>query len=85
MTEQVDDILGGNKQEEKEANMLKFYIKTADKGTLETFQDQIVKIAENNDDIQISIVGSEIGDITTTDVKNALIYNAYLLGMNVDF
>ena len=35
--------------------------------------------------MEIQVVGSEIGDITITDVKNAMMYNAYLLGMNVKF
>nr|YP_009295320.1 translation initiation factor IF-2 [Dasya binghamiae]AOH77332.1 translation initiation factor IF-2 [Dasya binghamiae] len=60
----------------------KLILKTDTQGSLEAIIDSFSKISQRK--VQISIISSDLGNISSTDIELALTTNALLLGFNIN-
>ena len=44
----------------------------------------MAKVAKNNEQIELQLVGNDVGEITQQDVRQAILYEAIIMGMNVN-
>ena len=72
------------------ANMGKGDVKTLNvllkadvQGSLEAIRDALGKIAADNDEVEVNVVGSGVGGINETDISLAAASNAVVMGFNV--
>lgn len=63
MEQFISEHLMDKDQKKEKSEGIKVYIKTADKGTLQTLQEQMQKVAANNGGTQVQLVGQEVGEI----------------------
>ena len=68
------------KGEVKKLNVL---LKADVQGGLEAIRDALLKLAADNDEVEVAIVGSGVGGINDTDITLAAASNAIVLGFNV--
>ena len=68
------------KGEVKKLNVL---IKADVQGSLEAIRDALLKLAADNDEVEVVIIGSGVGGINDTDITLAAASNAIVLGFNV--
>jgi len=66
-----------------EVKLLKVLLKTDVQGSLEAIRDSLMKLAEDNEEVDVAIVGSGVGGINETDISLAVASNAVVLGFNV--
>lgn len=66
-----------------EVKMLNLLLKADVQGSLEAIRDALLKIAKDNDEVDVAIVGSGVGGINETDISLAAASNAIVLGFNV--
>jgi len=66
-----------------EVKMLNVLLKTDVQGSLEAIRDALLKLAQDNDEVDVAIVGSGVGGINDTDISLAAASNAVVLGFNV--
>jgi len=66
-----------------EVNKLNVLLKADVQGTLEAISDALRKLAADNDEVDVAIVGSGVGGINETDISLAAASNAIVLGFNV--
>lgn len=66
-----------------EVSTLNVLLKADVQGTLEAIRDALAKLAEDNDEVNVSIVGSGVGGINETDISLAAASNAIVIGFNV--
>ncbi|MFC1589464.1 translation initiation factor IF-2 [Pseudomonadota bacterium] len=62
---------------------LNVLLKADVQGTLEAISDALRKLAADNDEVDVAIVGSGVGGINETDISLAAASNAIVLGFNV--
>lgn len=82
-------------EEKNDDSILNIIVKAQDKGTLETLIDQINKIAAKQDskfcpnlivdylDLVFNILTSGVGHVTETEIRDAKLFKALILGMDV--
>ncbi len=68
------------KGEVKKLNVL---VKADVQGSLEAIRDALLKLAADNDEVEVVIIGSGVGGINDTDITLAAASNAIVLGFNV--
>ena len=66
-----------------EVKMLNVLLKTDVQGSLEAIRDALMKLAADNEEVDVAIVGSGVGGINDTDISLASASNAVVLGFNV--
>ncbi len=66
-----------------EVKRLNVLLKTDVQGSLEAIRASLLKLAENSDEVDVTIVGSGVGGINETDISLAAASNAIVLGFNV--
>ncbi|MCW8854683.1 MAG: translation initiation factor IF-2 [Gammaproteobacteria bacterium] len=66
-----------------EVNILNILLKADVQGSLEAIREALVKLAADNDEVDVNIIGSGVGGITETDITLAAASNAIVLGFNV--
>ncbi|MDH3342787.1 MAG: translation initiation factor IF-2 [Gammaproteobacteria bacterium] len=66
-----------------EVNKLNVLLKADVQGTLEAISDALNKLAADNDEVDVAIVGSGVGGINETDISLAAASDAIVLGFNV--
>ena len=66
-----------------EVNTLNVLLKADVQGTLEAIRDALTKLAADNEEVDVSIVGSGVGGINETDISLAAASNAIVIGFNV--
>ncbi len=66
-----------------EVKLLKVLLKTDVQGSLEAIRDSLMKLAADNEEVDVAIVGSGVGGINETDISLAVASNAVVLGFNV--
>ena len=66
-----------------EVSTLNVLLKADVQGTLEAIRDALVKLAADNDEVNVNIVGSGVGGINETDISLAAASNAIVIGFNV--
>ena len=66
-----------------EVNTLNILLKADVQGTLEAIRDALTKLAADNEEVDVSIVGSGVGGINETDISLAAASNAIVIGFNV--
>lgn len=66
-----------------EVNILNIMLKADVQGSLEAIRDALVKLAADNEEVDVNIIGSGVGGINETDVTLAAASNAIILGFNV--
>ncbi|VAW60601.1 Translation initiation factor 2 [hydrothermal vent metagenome] len=66
-----------------EVKMLKVLLKADVQGSLEAIRDSLMKLAADNEEVDVAIVGSGVGGINETDISLAVASNAVVLGFNV--
>ncbi|MCW8830083.1 MAG: translation initiation factor IF-2, partial [Gammaproteobacteria bacterium] len=66
-----------------EVRKLNVLLKADVQGTLEAISDALNKLAADNDEVDVSIVGSGVGGINETDISLAAASNAIVVGFNV--
>jgi translation initiation factor IF-2 len=64
-------------------NKLNVLLKADVQGTLEAISDALRKLAADNEEVDVAIVGSGVGGINETDISLAAASNAIVLGFNV--
>ena len=52
-------------------------------GTLEAIRDALTKLAADNEEVDVAIIGSGVGGINETDISLAAASNAIVIGFNV--
>jgi len=62
---------------------LNVLLKADVQGTLEAIRDALVKLAADNEEVKVNIVGSGVGGINETDISLAAASNAIVIGFNV--
>lgn len=62
---------------------LNILLKADVKGTLHAISDALMKLAADNDQVDVRIVGSGVGGINETDISLASASNAIVIGFNV--
>jgi translation initiation factor IF-2 len=62
---------------------LNILLKADVQGTLEAIRDSLVRIAGDNGEVDVAIVGSGVGGINETDISLAAASNAIVIGFNV--
>ncbi len=62
---------------------LNVLLKADVQGTLEAIRDALVKLAADNEEVNVNIVGSGVGGINETDISLAAASNAIVIGFNV--
>jgi translation initiation factor IF-2 len=65
------------------ASTLNVLLKADVQGTLEAIRDALVKLAADNEEVKVNIVGSGVGGINETDISLAAASNAIVIGFNV--
>ena len=82
-------------EENDDDSIVNLIVKAQDKGTLETLEDQIQKVAAKQDgrvfnivisngiEITFNILSSGVGNITENEIRDAKTFNAMILGMDV--
>jgi translation initiation factor IF-2 len=66
-----------------EVSTLNVLLKADVQGTLEAIRDALIKLAAENDEVNVNIVGSGVGGINETDISLAAASNAIVIGFNV--
>ena len=66
-----------------EVKMLNILLKADVQGSLEAIRDALMKLAIDNDEVDVAIIGSGVGGINDTDISLAAASNAVVLGFNV--
>jgi translation initiation factor IF-2 len=66
-----------------EVNTLNVLLKADVQGTLEAIRDALTKLAADNEEVDVNIVGSGVGGINETDISLAAASNAIVIGFNV--
>ncbi|MDH5711356.1 MAG: translation initiation factor IF-2 [Gammaproteobacteria bacterium] len=66
-----------------EVKKLNILLKADVQGTLEAISDSLKKLAADNEEVDVAIVGSGVGGINETDISLAAASNAIVLGFNV--
>ncbi len=66
-----------------EVNTLNILLKADVQGTLEAIRDALTKLAADNEEVDVNIVGSGVGGINETDISLAAASNAIVIGFNV--
>ncbi|MGD8933155.1 MAG: translation initiation factor IF-2 [Gammaproteobacteria bacterium] len=66
-----------------EVSTLNVLLKADVQGTLEAIRDALTKLAAENEEVNVSIVGSGVGGINETDISLAAASNAIVIGFNV--
>ncbi|UCB53912.1 MAG: translation initiation factor IF-2 [Thiotrichales bacterium] len=66
-----------------EVSTLNVLLKADVQGTLEAIRDALVKLAADNEEVDVNIVGSGVGGINETDISLAAASNAIVIGFNV--
>ncbi|MGB5398095.1 MAG: translation initiation factor IF-2, partial [Gammaproteobacteria bacterium] len=64
-------------------NKLNILLKADVQGTLEAIRDALTKLAVDNAEVDVAIVGSGVGGINETDISLAAASNAIVIGFNV--
>ncbi len=62
---------------------LNVLLKADVQGTLEAIRDALIKLAADNEEVKVNIVGSGVGGINETDISLAAASNAIVIGFNV--
>ncbi|HHO59710.1 MAG TPA: translation initiation factor IF-2, partial [Thiotrichales bacterium] len=68
---------------EGEVKKLNVLLKADVQGTLHAISDSLLKLAADNDQVDVRIVGSGVGGINETDISLAAASNAIVIGFNV--
>jgi translation initiation factor IF-2 len=66
-----------------EVSTLNILLKADVQGTLEAIRDALTRLAADNDEVNVNIVGSGVGGINETDISLAAASNAIVIGFNV--
>ena len=66
-----------------EVKKLNILLKADVQGTLHAITDSLMKLAADNDQVDVRIVGSGVGGINETDISLAAASNAIVIGFNV--
>jgi len=66
-----------------EVKSLNVLLKADVQGSLEAIREALMKLAADNDEVEVTIVGSGVGGINETDISLAAASNAIVLGFNV--
>ena len=66
-----------------EVKYLKILLKADVQGSLEAIKDSLMKLAADNEEVDVAIVGSGVGGINDTDISLAAASNAIVFGFNV--
>jgi len=66
-----------------EVKFLNILLKADVQGSLEAIKDSLMKLAADNDEVDVAIVGSGVGGINDTDISLAAASNAIVFGFNV--
>ena len=66
-----------------EVSTLNILLKADVQGTLEAIRDALLKLAADNEEVSVSIVGSGVGGINETDISLAAASDAIVIGFNV--
>ncbi|HEB83284.1 MAG TPA: translation initiation factor IF-2 [Gammaproteobacteria bacterium] len=66
-----------------EVKKLNILLKADVQGTLHAISDALLKLAEDNDQVDVRIVGSGVGGINETDISLAAASDAIVIGFNV--
>ncbi len=66
-----------------EVSTLNVLLKADVQGTLEAIRDALIKLAADNEEVSVNIVGSGVGGINETDISLAAASNAIVIGFNV--
>jgi len=66
-----------------EVKYLNILLKADVQGSLEAIKDSLMKLAADNDEVDVAIIGSAVGGINDTDISLAAASNAVVLGFNV--
>jgi len=66
-----------------QVNTLNVLLKADVQGTLEAIRDALTKLAADNEEVDVNIVGSGVGGINETDISLAAASNAIVIGFNV--
>ena len=69
--------------ESGEVKKLNVLLKADVKGTLHAISDSLMKLAADNDEVDVRIVGSGVGGINETDISLASASDAIVIGFNV--
>jgi translation initiation factor IF-2 len=62
---------------------LNVLLKADVQGTLEAIRDALIKLAADNEEVKVNIIGSGVGGINETDISLAAASNAIVIGFNV--
>jgi translation initiation factor IF-2 len=66
-----------------EVKKLNILLKADVQGTLHAISDSLTKLAADNDEVDVRIIGSGVGGITETDISLAAASDAIVIGFNV--
>ena len=66
-----------------QVSTLNVLLKADVQGTLEAIRDALSKLAADNEEVEVNIVGSGVGGINETDISLAAASNAIVIGFNV--
>jgi translation initiation factor IF-2 len=66
-----------------EVSTLNILLKADVQGTLEAIRDALLKLAADNEEVSVNIVGSGVGGINETDISLAAASDAIVIGFNV--
>ena len=66
-----------------EVKKLNILLKADVQGTLHAISDSLLKLAADNDQVDVRIIGSGVGGINETDISLAAASNAIVIGFNV--
>jgi translation initiation factor IF-2 len=66
-----------------EVKKLNILLKADVQGTLHAISDSLTKLAADNDEVDVRIIGSGVGGINETDISLAAASNAIVIGFNV--
>jgi len=66
-----------------EVKYLNILLKADVQGSLEAIKDSLLKLAADNEEVDVAIVGSGVGGINDTDISLAAASNAVVFGFNV--
>ncbi|MCW9048140.1 MAG: translation initiation factor IF-2 [Gammaproteobacteria bacterium] len=66
-----------------EVNYLNILLKADVQGSLEAIKESLFKLAADNEEVDVAIIGSGVGGINDTDISLAAASNAVVFGFNV--
>ncbi len=72
-----------DRMQKGEVSKLNILVKADVQGTLEAIIDALQKLAADNDEVDVAIVGSGVGGINETDISLAAASGAIVIGFNV--